>query len=79
MDSDLNPVEKDDNVITELWKIQGDKGLKAILGDMQSCEPEEIVIGEEGEVDDTRGNSLAVDTVDSVKISTKKKHELKGE
>ena len=43
----MKTVETRDHVITELWKVPANKSLSCLLGDMESCETEEIVIGEE--------------------------------
>ena len=43
----MKTVEAPDHVITELWKVPANKSLSCLLGDMESCETEEIIIGEE--------------------------------
>ena len=43
----MKSVETADHVITELWKVPANKSLSCLLGDMESCETEEIIIGEQ--------------------------------
>ena len=43
----MKTVETRDHVITELWKVPANKSLSCLLGDMESCETEEIIIGEQ--------------------------------
>ena len=43
----MKTVETADHVITELWKVPANKSLSCLLGDMESCETEEIIIGEQ--------------------------------
>ena len=40
----MKSVVSEDVVLTDLWKVPGNKSLSCILGDMESCESEEIVI-----------------------------------
>ena len=47
LDENMKTVETTDHVITELWKVPANKSLGCLLGDMESCETEEIVIGGE--------------------------------
>ena len=47
IDENMKTVEAPDHVITELWKVPANKSLSCLLGDMESCETEEIIIGEE--------------------------------
>ena len=47
LDENMKTVETTDHVITELWKVPANKSLSCLLGDMESCETEEIVIGGE--------------------------------
>ena len=56
----MKTVDSENVVMTELWKIPQDKSLSCLLGDMESCDTEEIVIGE---------NSVP-DTIKSTKIIT---------
>ena len=44
VDPNMNTVASDNIVMTQLWKIPADKSLSCLLGDMESCEAEEIVI-----------------------------------
>ena len=44
IDADMKSVERRDVVMTEVWRVAADKSLSCILGDMQSCESEEIII-----------------------------------
>ena len=47
IDENMKTVETRDHVITELWKVPANKSLSCLLGDMESCETEEIIIGEQ--------------------------------
>ena len=40
----MKSVVSEDVILTDLWKVPGNKSLSCILGDMESCESEEIVI-----------------------------------
>jgi len=46
LDRNLNTVDTTSHIITELWKLAGDKSDNCLLGKMESCETE-IVIGVE--------------------------------
>ena len=59
----MKAIAPENVVMTHLWKIASDKSLNCLLGDMESCENEEIIIG------DTNNNEDFVDTSSEAKIS----------
>ena len=47
----MNSVSSENVVMTDLWKIASDKSLSCILGNMESCESEDIIIDMEDKAD----------------------------
>ena len=59
----MKTVESPDHVITELWKVPANKSLSCLLGDMESFETEDIIIGDEDDVDLSKTEQSAKKTV----------------
>ena len=54
----MQSVSSENVVMTDLWRIASDKSLSCILGDMESCETEEIVIDTNSKTDNEIVNSF---------------------
>ena len=67
LDPNMKTVDSEDIVMTELWRIPQDKSLSCLLGDMESCDTEEIIIDENADYhsdnNNIKGNSVGKITV----------------
>ena len=64
----MKTVQSQEHVITELWKVPANKSLSCLLGDMESCETEDIVIGED---DNDGANKSKIEQIDNKTFRTK--------
>ena len=74
----MNTVASDNIVMTQLWRIPADKSLSCLLGDMESCEAEEIVIDLAPDTADTAAGSGHANTAAAVpgqRTTSVKKHD----
>ena len=70
----MRTVDSENVVMTELWRIPQDKSLSCLLGDMESCDTEEIIIGENSVVPETIKNTKIISEVGNISI---KKHDYR--
>ena len=56
----MKTVDSENVVMTELWRIPKDKSLSCLLGDMKSCDTEEIIIDHNSEVPDSIKNITSI-------------------
>ena len=70
----MKTVGTENVVMTELWRIPQDKSLSCLLGDMESCDTEEIIIGENSVVPDTIKSTKIVTAVGNISV---KKHDYR--
>ena len=74
LDPNMKTVDTENVVMTELWRIPQDKSLSCLLGDMESCDTKEIIIGENSVVPDTIKSTKIVTAVGNISV---KKHDYR--
>ena len=73
----MKTVASDNVVMTELWRIPGDKSLSCLLGNMESCDTEEIVIGEDTEAPDSASGVKTIKNTSVTGNISVKKHDYR--
>ena len=70
----MKTVDSENVVMTELWKIPKDKSLSCLLGDMESCDTEEIIIDGNPVVKDSIKNITSISGAGNLSV---KKHDYR--
>ena len=70
----MKTVDSENVVMTELWRIPKDKSLSCLLGDMESCDTEEIIIDDNPVVKDSIKNITSISAAGNLSV---KKHDYR--
>lgn len=73
----MKTVDSENVVMTELWKIPKDKSLSCLLGDMESCDTEEIIIDHNPVVPDNIKNTKSISISTAAGNVSVKKHDYR--